>query len=611
MKKLNILQHLIQKQKIMNYTSTFLKQLFAVVAMLFICSFSIAQKIDQTFLPKGFAPGEKEKMKEYLENRNNQRSSTVITTPPTGSAIRTMSEWEEVQALVIVWTSYLPVHREIIKAVQNETPVIIVCSDSNTVKSNLTSNGVALTNLSFLIAPFNSVWIRDYMANSVYTNNVDSLVLVDWIYNRPRPKDDTLARSIANYMNIPLYETSGGINNLINVGGNYMTDGFGNDFSSNLVLDENPTQSSTEIGQIMNNFMGTGNYIKMNTLPYDGIHHIDMHMKLLDEETLLIGEYPAGVADGPQIEANLQYVLSNHNSVFGTPFKIIRIPMPPEPGYDYPPNSYYYTYANNSIVNKTILMPTYPVNATTPSYHDTIAIRIMQEAMPGYNVVGINTKSTISASGSLHCITHSIGVTHPLLIKHQALPNTTNSTIDYSVEAKIMHKSGISAATMYYRTDISQAFVSVSMTLLNPLTDNWTANIPAQIDGTIIHYYIQAQAVTGKQQVRPITAPTGYYTFEVYQPLNIEEMTSAVDFKNAYPNPSKGITCIPVQTLSSVKGSIKLFDIAGREIATIFEGEFTRGNSNYFINTQEISSGAYLLILQQGEVKQAQKLMIR
>ena len=39
-----------------------------------------------------------------------------------------------------------------------------------------------------------------------------------------------------------------------------------------------------------------------------------MHMKLLDEETLLIGEYPEGTSDGPQIEANIQYVLSNFNT---------------------------------------------------------------------------------------------------------------------------------------------------------------------------------------------------------------------------------------------------------------------------------------------------------
>ena len=55
----------------------------------------------------------------------------------------------------------------------------------------------------------------------------------------------------------------------------------------------------------MNKFLGVDRYIKMNTLPYDQIHHIDMHMKLLDEETLLVGQYPPGIADGPQIEANL------------------------------------------------------------------------------------------------------------------------------------------------------------------------------------------------------------------------------------------------------------------------------------------------------------------
>ena len=32
-----------------------------------------------------------------------------------------------------------------------------------------------------------------------------------------------------------------------------------------------------------------------------------------------MGEYPAGVADGPGIEANLQTVLNTYNSPFGTP----------------------------------------------------------------------------------------------------------------------------------------------------------------------------------------------------------------------------------------------------------------------------------------------------
>ena len=35
------------------------------------------------------------------------------------------------------------------------------------------------------------------------------------------------------------------------------------------------------------------------------IHHVDMHMKLLDEETILVGEYPEGVSDYYLIESNI------------------------------------------------------------------------------------------------------------------------------------------------------------------------------------------------------------------------------------------------------------------------------------------------------------------
>ena len=105
-----------------------------------------------------------------------------------------------------------------------------------------------------------------------------------------------------------------------------MSDGFGTGFSSRLVVDENgpggffnPTsKTEAEIDTLMKQFMGIKTYVTMPVLPYDGIHHIDMHMKLLDEETLLVGEYPFGIADGPQIEQNISYIQQNFTSVFST-----------------------------------------------------------------------------------------------------------------------------------------------------------------------------------------------------------------------------------------------------------------------------------------------------
>jgi agmatine deiminase len=73
----------------------------------------------------------------------------------------------------------------------------------------------------------------------------------------------------------------------------------------------------------MQQFMGIDRYIKMPTLPYDGIHHIDMHMKLIDEETLMVGQYPPGVSDGPQIEANISDVVNNFQTAFGNQYKVV------------------------------------------------------------------------------------------------------------------------------------------------------------------------------------------------------------------------------------------------------------------------------------------------
>lgn len=569
----------------------------------------------QTVLPVGFSVEELQQMKRSLYPEPFY-SPLGITTPPP-APVRAMAQWEEVQALTITWTSYQSVLREIVRAAREETQVYIVCgsqcagsTDSISVKNYLTSGGVPLSNVHYIYTGCNSVWTRDYSANPVYMNDVDSLILVDWKYNRPtRTKDDTICRSISRLLNIPMYETTQGTNLLIHTGGNYMSDGLGTAFSSKLILEENPNSSETQINSIMQNFMGIDRYIKMETLPYDGIHHIDMHMKLLNEETLLIGEYPAGTADGPQIEANLQYVLSNFNSVFGTPYKVIRIPQPPDQlnGYAYPDNNAnYLTYTNSSIINNTVIVPQYYTQ------YDTTALRIFRDAMPGYKIVGINSNSTISASGSLHCITHSVGVKNPLLIIHQNLPNTANTTLPYQVDARIQHKSGIQFATLYYTNDTTSGFSSAPMTLSNVANNTWTGFIPPYSSGTEVFYYIKAHANSGKEQVRPMPAPQGNFMFYVDGSTGIANNKGfGFEMKTAYPNPSHGITCIPVTFEKNTTGSIKLIDMLGKEVVLIYEGVMVAGAKNFFINNTNINPGAYLIVVETAEGRITQKLMVR
>jgi len=575
----------------------------------------------QTDLPVGFSAAELIQMQSpgFAEPEYNRSS---ITTPPPGP-LRTMGQWEEVQALTVTWRSYESVLREIVRAARQQTVVIINCNttsgsssykDSTAIKTYLTAGGVPLSNIRFNAVASNSVWMRDYGPNSVYMNDVDSLVLVDWKYNRPtRPQDDAIPSTLGTMLNIPVYETTVGSNKLINTGGNWICDGLGTSFHSNLIMLENPSYSVAQVNSILSNFMGITRSIKMDTLPYDGIHHLDMHMKLLNEETLLVGQYPAGVSDGPQIEANLAYILANYNSAFGTPYKVIRIPQPPDitgPWTGYPDaGGDYLTYTNATIINKTIIVPQY---YTT---YDTTALRIWRDAMPGYNVVGINSNTTISASGSLHCITHSIGVTDPLLIVHQNLPNTTNTTTPYQVDARIQHRSGIQFATLYYTTDtVSVPYTAVTMTMTSAVNNTWTGFIPAQPAGTHVYYYIKGHANSGKEQVRPMPAPAGNFEFDVLGTTGVNDPAKeGFSMKPAYPNPSHGITCIPVAFGKNTKGTIRLYDMLGNVVTTIYEGEMMAGEKNYFINSLSlnINAGAYLICIETTEGRITQKLMVR
>ena len=512
------------------------------------CSSMFSQ--EREILPKGLSETEKNIISNFTF-RNSR-----ITPPPSG-AVRAMAEWEEVEYLVVSWDNgFSGILRQIVAAAVNECKVLITTQNENSVANYLTSGGVDLTNVSFLNAPANSIWIRDYAGNTIYSNDVGERALVDWIYNRPRPDDDVMPTAQANMLNIPLYVTDSGINDLVNTGGNYMSDGLGNAFSSSLVLNENEAgnpygvtvKTEAQIDEIMENYMGIDNYIKMDALPYDVIHHIDMHMKLLDEETILVSKYPDGVADGPQIEANIQYVLDNHQSVFGTPYDIKWIDAPPSTSGNHPDNGgSYRTYSNSLIINKTILVPTYRPEVDAP------ALAYYQELMPGYNIVGIdvdnNGENLISLLGAIHCITHTIGVEEPLLIVHQPI-DEANANSSVVVEAMIKHISGVEEAKVLWREEGSTMFNEASMS--NTGGDSWTANLNTASND--VEYYIWAEANSGKSLTRPMVAPEGYWTMDVGTVLSVNEWSNN-HISAPYPNPTRGEVSFD---LDNIPGSISI-----------------------------------------------------
>jgi hypothetical protein len=332
-----------------------------------------------------------------------------------------------------------------------------------------------------------------------------------------------------------------------------------------------------------------------------------MHMKLLNETTLLVGEYPEGVPDRAQIETNLQYLLDNFTTPFGTPYRVIRVPMPPKNGLYPSLGAPLRTYVNSFIVNKTVLLPTYE------EQYDTTALRIWRDAMPGYRIVGINCNGIIDAGGAIHCIVKEVGVQDPLLIQHRPLGDITGTNPPaYQVDAWVRHRSGVAGATLYFTTDTTAAWQSLGMALENADSNRWSAAIPHQPECSTVYYYIHASANSGKQVVRPLVAPEGWFRFRIHPTTAVQETVAAsAQLGNIYPNPASTLTCVPVQSEGGGEATIEINDLLGRRMETVFSGRLPAGISRHYFDAGQFPTGVYLVTLRGGGSTETRKTIIK
>ena len=583
--------------------------------LLFCLSWSTTAQVKDHYLPKDTGPS-------IDVFGNSTLRSPGITEPP-DFPVRAMAEWEEIQAIAIAYDrswpeGHLRTLRAIAREASSEVEVLVIC-ELLTDQDDFTEEGIDLTNISFFpveIGNVENVWIRDYGPHTLYAEDVHQMALVDWMYEVPSPIIDTIASyALAEYFNLPLYLTTVAPTSLRLDGGNFLTDGLGRGFSTKRVLEENGNDEFF-VDNTMEQFMGIDEYIKFDVLQFDEIHHIDMHMKILDEETILVGEYPQGVSDWAKIEQNIAELQENHVSYFGTPFDIVRIPMPPDQNGDYPEGQpsfsstcssflrpCYNTYTNVLFVNKKILVPTYQ----QPEF-DEQALAIWQEIMPGYEIVGIDCSDVIPDYGALHCIAKEIGTPEPLLIVHQKLKHACN-TQPHRFEARIQHNTGIDEAFLYYKTSEETAFSSIEMEQLDEVL--WDAEIEPFPEGTTVQYYIGAKANSGKQINRPLPAPDAFWSFEVDCLVSSTESLNqmATELQSIFPNPGSSKIWIPVESSSNQWIKLELKDIAGRHLSTVYEGNNIIGRKNYTLNASSLSGGTYLLFLQTEDGVQVEKFL--
>ena len=92
---------------------------------------------------------------------------------------------------------------------------------------------------------------------------------------------------------------------------------------------------------------------------------------------------------------------------------------------------------------------------------------------------------------------------------------------------------------------------------------------------------------------------SGTYFFDNMSVVSGQELVGIEDFLevgsfSVFPNPSQGITQFSYELKSSGNISIEIFDLAGRKMATVFEGFQTVGKHEAIWNASDLPNGLYL-----------------
>ena len=350
--------------------------------------FTISFALGQDSLPRSLTAEEKTRLHEIGANR-------TITDPP-DSILYAPAEFDSVAGIIFAWESYYDLLTALIKEVaEYDTAWVVVdnIGEEVSVAASLTNDGVNMDHVIFQQISTNSVWIRDYGPWWIYQPD-GSRAILDLDYNRPRPQDDAYPENLATEWNMDYYGLG-----LVEAGGNMLLDGTGNVFISDIIFDASqgfdPNLTQDQLDEYFLDYYGVGNVIITDHLDNDGTGHIDMFVKVINDTTVIVGEYEtpsAGAGNNYNICNNVATQIAGLTNGNGRPYTVIRMLMPPYSG------GVTYTYINSLIANKKVFVPIYGFST------DADALAQYAQVMPSYEIIGFDCNQIITANGAIHCI---------------------------------------------------------------------------------------------------------------------------------------------------------------------------------------------------------------
>ncbi len=448
----------------------------------------------EDFLPIGLTEEEMQRLDEIGQMHRS-------TAAPTG-VLRNPAEWERSEGVIIRWP--LGISISIVAEMSEDvmvTTIVGSASQETEARTAYTAGGVVMENTQFIIAPTNSIWTRDYGPWFIFQDG--QLAIVDHIYNRPRPYDDVIPQVIGAEWGMTVFGMD-----LVHAGGNHMSDGLGMSMSTRLVYDENPDKTAAQVDSIVLAYLGN-DYTVLDYIESGGIHHIDCWAKFLDPSTILIKDVSTSHSSYHLLNARAEY-LSQQTSAWGRPYAIVRVYCPTGTAY-----------TNSLILNDKVLVPTFG------SSHDTTALRVYQEAMPGYEVLGFD--GSWYENDAIHCRAMGVPDRNMLFIHHVPLPvHTSDTVVDYAVSATIAAHSGAALVAdslrVYYSINGDPWDYAPLSSTARP--DSFHGSVPACGPGSEVAYYLKAADRSGRVETHPFIGAPWAHRFAVNLPPQILSVDS-------------------------------------------------------------------------------------
>jgi len=475
------------------------------------------------------------------------------------------AEFDKNEGVLLTWDYHPdrnPITAAIAKAVQNSAKVWIIYypgqapEDTSGIRQYLYSQGVTDHNVYFIPAWTETIWIRDYgpLAGYDHTNGGYDNMFVDLQYSGyNRPKDDSIPDQIGRQWSIPVMEMP------LNVeGGNIMLDGLGRGFGSKRIWDQNPGFSPTQIGDMLMAQFGLYDFVFMDKLTNSGggiWMHVDMYMKVVDNKTILVSQYPEYVPDYPVIESMVQ-MLSELVNVLGQNYDIVRIPAPPKADgtYAMTQNDEMRTYTNSLFMNDVVVVPSYNL----PEY-DSAAKHIYESLLPGYQVKMVDATQLTPLYGAIHCITREIPQHEYLKIKHTKVTGPQNYLKDFTIRTACQSANNLDSMLLRYRVNSSSRWNTLRFVPSCPYSHATIENLGPS---DTVHYYIEIKTATNSV-TDPLPAPNGFYSFWFYNTVGVEELNNAVI--NIFPVPAQNHVTVELPGIR--KGSLlTISDLLGHEV---------------------------------------------